>query len=138
GGGAALQPDRDAQGRADRGARLDQEPAGALRRLAHHGARRRARRPAVHARARGLCRPRAAARPAAPGRGRDRRPGARPARPRAGVSGADLMTAFWTLFMKETMRFWKVAMQTVAAPVLTSLLYLVIFGYVFSGRVQVY
>jgi len=48
------------------------------------------------------------------------------------------MTAFWTLFMKETMRFWKVAMQTVAAPVLTSLLYLVIFGYVFSGRVQVY
>src|SRR6185295_48975 len=91
-----------------------------------------------HARARGLCRPRAAARPAAPGRGRDRRPGARPARPRAGVSGAYLMTAFWTLFMKETMRFWKVAMQTVAAPVLTSLLYLVIFGYVFSGRVQVY
>ena len=48
------------------------------------------------------------------------------------------MTAFWTLFMKETLRFWKVAMQTVAAPVLTSLLYLVIFGYVFSGRVQVY
>ena len=48
------------------------------------------------------------------------------------------MTAFWTLFAKETLRFWKVAMQTVAAPVLTALLYLVIFGYAFTGRVQVY
>lgn len=48
------------------------------------------------------------------------------------------MTIFWTLFAKETLRFWKVAMQTVAAPVLTSLLYLVIFGYAFTGRVQVY
>jgi len=48
------------------------------------------------------------------------------------------MTAFWTLFAKETLRFWKVAMQTVAAPVLTSLLYLVIFGYAFTGRVLVY
>ena len=48
------------------------------------------------------------------------------------------MTAFRTLLAKETLRFWKVAMQTVAAPVLTSLLYLVIFGYAFTGRVQVY
>jgi ABC-2 type transport system permease protein len=48
------------------------------------------------------------------------------------------MTAFRTLFAKETLRFWKVAMQTVAAPVLTALLYLVIFGYAFTGRVQVY
>jgi len=48
------------------------------------------------------------------------------------------MTIFWTLFAKETLRFWKVAMQTVAAPVLTSLLYLVIFGTAFTGRVQVY
>jgi ABC-2 type transport system permease protein len=48
------------------------------------------------------------------------------------------MTSFWTLFVKETLRFWKVAMQTVAAPVLTALLYLVIFGHAFSGRVQVY
>jgi ABC-2 type transport system permease protein len=39
---------------------------------------------------------------------------------------------------KETLRFWKVAMQTVAAPVLTALLYLVIFGTAFTGRVQVY
>ncbi len=48
------------------------------------------------------------------------------------------MTIFWTLFAKETLRFWKVAMQTVAAPVLTALLYLVIFGYTFTDRVQVY
>jgi ABC-2 type transport system permease protein len=48
------------------------------------------------------------------------------------------MTIFWTLFAKETLRFWKVATQTVAAPVLTSFLYLVIFGYAFTGRVEVY
>jgi len=48
------------------------------------------------------------------------------------------VTIFWTLFAKETLRFWKVATQTVAAPVLTSFLYLVIFGYTFTGRVQVY
>jgi ABC-2 type transport system permease protein len=48
------------------------------------------------------------------------------------------MTSFWTLFWKETLRFWKVGMQTVAAPVLTSLLYLVIFGHAFAGRVEVY
>ena len=48
------------------------------------------------------------------------------------------MTSFWTLFVKETLRFWKVAMQTVAAPVLTALLYLVIFGYAFTGRVQAF
>ena len=48
------------------------------------------------------------------------------------------MTAFWTLFSKETLRFWKVATQTVAAPVLTALLYLVVFGHALQGRVQVY
>jgi len=48
------------------------------------------------------------------------------------------MTRFWTLFEKEMLRFWKVAMQTVAAPVLTSLLYLLIFGHALEGRLQVY
>jgi ABC-2 type transport system permease protein len=48
------------------------------------------------------------------------------------------MTRFWTLFMKEMLRFWKVAMQTVAAPVLTSLLYLLVFGQALEGRMQVY
>ena len=32
------------------------------------------------------------------------------------------MIGFWTLFYKELLRFWKVAFQTVAAPVLTAML----------------
>ena len=48
------------------------------------------------------------------------------------------MTGFWTLFTKELLRFIKVSVQTVAAPVLTSLLYLVIFGQVLEGRLQVF
>ena len=48
------------------------------------------------------------------------------------------MSGFSTLFVKELARFVKVSVQTVAAPVLTSLLYLVIFGQVLEGRVQVF
>jgi ABC-2 type transport system permease protein len=48
------------------------------------------------------------------------------------------VTSFWTLFSKELLRFAKVSVQTVAAPVLTSLLYLVIFGQVLEGRIQVF
>jgi len=48
------------------------------------------------------------------------------------------MTGFWTLFWKELLRFLKVSVQTVAAPVLTALLYLVIFGQALEGRVQVF
>ena len=40
------------------------------------------------------------------------------------------------LFRKEVLRFWKVAFQTVAAPVLTALLYLMIFGHVLEDHVQ--
>jgi ABC-2 type transport system permease protein len=51
-------------------------------------------------------------------------------------------TAWWTgtrtLFVKEILRFWKVSFQTVAAPVLTTLLYLLIFGHVLQDRVKVY
>jgi ABC-2 type transport system permease protein len=36
------------------------------------------------------------------------------------------------------LRFFKVAVQTIAAPVLTALLYLLIFGHVLEGRLQVY
>jgi ABC-2 type transport system permease protein len=43
-----------------------------------------------------------------------------------------------TLFYKEVLRFWKVAFQTVAAPVLTAVLYLLIFGHVLQGRVEVF
>ena len=43
-----------------------------------------------------------------------------------------------TLFTKEVLRFWKVSFQTVAAPVLTAVMYLLIFGHVLQGRVQVF
>lgn len=42
------------------------------------------------------------------------------------------------LFVKEVLRFWKVAAQTVGAPVLTAVLYLLIFGHVLEDHVQVY
>ena len=45
---------------------------------------------------------------------------------------------FRTLFYKEMLRFWKVATQTIAAPILTAMLYLLIFGHVLEGRVEVY
>ena len=45
---------------------------------------------------------------------------------------------FQTLFYKETLRFWKVATQTVAAPILTAMLYLLIFGHVLEGHVEAY
>ena len=48
-----------------------------------------------------------------------------------------LSVGFQTLFYKETLRFWKVATQTVAAPILTALLYLLIFGHVLEGHVKV-
>ena len=42
------------------------------------------------------------------------------------------------LFRKEILRFWKVSFQTVAAPVLTAVMYLVVFGHALNGRVSVY
>ena len=42
------------------------------------------------------------------------------------------------LFYKEVLRFWKVGFQTVAAPVLTAVMYLLVFGHVLSGKVQVF
>lgn len=56
----------------------------------------------------------------------------------------NLLTVFpsqrgmWTLLKKELLRFWRVAFQTVAAPVITALLYLLIFSHVLAGRVEVY
>ncbi|HLO63040.1 MAG TPA: ABC transporter permease [Azonexus sp.] len=48
------------------------------------------------------------------------------------------MIGFLTLLEKEFLRFWKVAFQTVAAPVLTALLYLLIFGHVLDDHVTVH
>jgi ABC-2 type transport system permease protein len=47
-----------------------------------------------------------------------------------------ISVGFRTLFYKETLRFWKVATQTIAAPIVTSMLYLLIFGHVLEGKVQ--
>jgi len=43
-----------------------------------------------------------------------------------------------TLLYKEMLRFWKVSFQTVAAPVLTAVLYLLIFGHVLEDHVKVF
>ena len=43
-----------------------------------------------------------------------------------------------TLLHKELLRFWKVSFQTIAAPVLTALLYLLIFSHVLESRVSVF
>src|SRR5699024_10768552 len=112
-------------------------------------------------RARGLRGARAAARGDARGGHPNRRARACRDRPRAGVpahhggqrndrrrpsrrDGArsvmrQAIAAGWlTLFRKELLRFWKVAFQTIAAPVLTALLYLLIFSHVLESRVAVF
>ncbi len=48
------------------------------------------------------------------------------------------MTGFSTLLYKEVLRFWKVSLQTVLAPIVTALLYLLIFSHALGDRVQVY
>ncbi|MDP3760821.1 MAG: ABC transporter permease [Ramlibacter sp.] len=48
------------------------------------------------------------------------------------------MTGWRTLLYKEVLRFWKVSFQTVAAPVLTAMLYMLIFGHVLQDHVKVY
>ena len=48
------------------------------------------------------------------------------------------MNGWQTLLYKEVLRFWSVAFQTVAAPVLTAMLYMLIFGHVLEDHVKVY
>jgi ABC-2 type transport system permease protein len=47
-------------------------------------------------------------------------------------------SGFRTLLAKEVLRFWKVSFQTVAAPVLTGVLYLLVFGHVLEARVEAF
>src|SRR2546430_11425085 len=42
------------------------------------------------------------------------------------------------LLYKELLRFWKVSVQTILAPVLTALLYLLIISHVLDSRVSVF
>ncbi len=44
----------------------------------------------------------------------------------------------WTLFLKETRRFLSVLVQTVLTPVITALLYLLVFGHVMDERFEIY
>lgn len=44
----------------------------------------------------------------------------------------------YTLFYKELLRFSKVALQTLGAPIITSLLYLLVFSHVLESHVRVY
>jgi ABC-2 type transport system permease protein len=48
------------------------------------------------------------------------------------------MNGWQTLLYKEIWRFWKVAFQTIAGPVLTAMLYLLIFGHALENHVKVY
>lgn len=48
------------------------------------------------------------------------------------------MLSFYTLFYKETLRVRKVAVQTLLAPILTALLYLLIFSQILEKHVEVY
>ncbi len=50
-----------------------------------------------------------------------------------------VLGAGWlTLFYKELLRFWKVSFQTILAPMLTALLYLLIFSHVLESHVSVF
>ena len=48
------------------------------------------------------------------------------------------MSGFPTLLYKEVLRFWKVSFQTVAAPVMTTLLYLLVFAHALASHVQAF
>ena len=50
---------------------------------------------------------------------------------------ASSVVSFRTHLTKEMLRFWKVSFQTIAAPVLTAVLYLLVFGHVLEEHVQV-
>ena len=54
------------------------------------------------------------------------------------MSAVGILRGTQTLLYKEVLRFWKVAFQTVAAPVLTAVLYLLIFGHVLEDHVKVF
>ena len=48
------------------------------------------------------------------------------------------MTGWQMLFYKEVLRFWRVAAQTITGPVLTAMLYLLVFGQALESHVKVY
>ncbi|MDU0809821.1 MAG: ABC transporter permease [Burkholderia sp.] len=47
-------------------------------------------------------------------------------------------SGFPTLFYKEIIRFWKVSFQTIFAPIVSSFLYITVFGHILSSRAEIY
>ncbi len=60
------------------------------------------------------------------------------ARPAAMTGTPAPQSGFRTLLHKEVLRFWKVSFQTIAAPVLTGVLYLLVFGHVLEAHVEAF
>jgi ABC-2 type transport system permease protein len=58
--------------------------------------------------------------------------------PAANAQPAQRTSGFRTLLYKEVLRFWKVSFQTIAAPVLTGVLYLLVFGHVLEAHVEAF
>ena len=56
----------------------------------------------------------------------------------APVPDVSAMAGFYTLFYKELLRFWKDSIQMVLAPVLTALLFLLVFGHTLRNTVEPY
>ncbi len=54
------------------------------------------------------------------------------------MSRFDSIAGTMPLLRKEVLRFWNVRYQTIAAPVLTAVLYLLIFGHVLEDHVEVF
>lgn len=54
------------------------------------------------------------------------------------LTQSSVKSGFFALLKKEVIRFYKVSFQTVAAPVLTAILYLLIFGHVLEDSSKVY
>jgi ABC-2 type transport system permease protein len=48
------------------------------------------------------------------------------------------MSGFYTLLHKELLRFWKVGLQSIFAPMIATLIYLLIFSHILEERAQVY
>ncbi|HTJ64837.1 MAG TPA: ABC transporter permease [Alphaproteobacteria bacterium] len=59
--------------------------------------------------------------------------GQQPAPPAPRIMGRINWIGFWTLLVKEVRRFMKVYLQTIAAPVVTTLLYYVVFAVAMSS-----
>jgi ABC-2 type transport system permease protein len=62
----------------------------------------------------------------------------KPMTPIALMPEAKIQSGLPALFRKEVKRFYSVAFQTVAAPILTAVLYLLIFGHVLANSPKIY